>query len=627
MTHFPHCRPRAAIAALLYFWTLGCCLLMTATTTATSPDESDRPNVVLIMTDDQGYGELSCHGNPLLKTPHLDQLHRQSVRLTDFHVAPMCTPTRGQLMTGLDAFRNGAINVSSGRTLLRPDLPTMANFFARSGYRTGMFGKWHLGDNYPFRPQDRGFDTSLWFPSSHINSVPDFWDNDYFDDTYVHNGERKAFSGYCTDVFFSQAIRWMQEAARQGTPFFAYIPLNAAHWPHFVPPGYREPIIERLRQQESTLSNLNEGQRRELISFLAMIANIDDNMGRLEAFLTQSQLRDGTIVIFLTDNGSTMGPRYFNAGMKGGKVTLWEGGHRVPCFIRWPSGQLPADMDVAELTHVQDLLPTLIELCQLDAGPDFSCDGMSLAGLLRGTQASLPDRMLVVNYSRMPFQVTHPTKNNAAVPRREGAAVLWKHWRLLEDRELYDLHSDPHQDHNVIEQYPDVAARMRAHLDAWWADVRDDANMIQRVVIGGRENPLMLTACEWLDVFVDQQVQIRRGERKNGVWHLHAAESGTYEFELRRWPREADLPLSAGLAETKVTDGIYQAGEPLPIRAARLRVGDQELSSPVHDTDKAVCFRLQLNEGPIELQTWFEDTQRQEICGAYYVYVHREQTE
>ena len=166
------------------------------------------PNVILIMTDDQGYGELSCHGNPILKTPHMDELHAESIRLTDYHVAPMCTPTRGQLMTGLDAARNGAVNVSSGRALLRSDVPTMGDFFTSAGYRTGIFGKWHLGDNYPYRPEDRGFQETLWFPSSHIGAVPDFWGNDYFDDVYIRNGKRQPAQGYCTDVFFEEAMAW-----------------------------------------------------------------------------------------------------------------------------------------------------------------------------------------------------------------------------------------------------------------------------------------------------------------------------------------------------------------------------------------------------------------------------------
>ena len=591
---------------------------------AARADAAERPNVILVMSDDQGYGELSCHGNPVLQTPNLDQLHSQSVRLTDFHVAPMCTPTRGQLLSGLDAFRNGAINVSSGRTMLRPEVPTMADFFAESGYRTAMFGKWHLGDNYPFRPQDRGFQESMWFPSSHINSVPDFWDNDYFNDIYIHNGQREKYSGYCTDIFFTEAMKWIESPADKEKPFFVYLPLNAAHWPHFVPPGYREPIAEALQKALPNLPKLSPEQQTALVSFLAMIVNIDDNMGRLEKFLEKTGLRENTILIFLTDNGSTMGPRYFNAGMKGGKVTLWEGGHRVPCFIRWPGGELMVGKDVTELAHVQDLLPTLIDMCDLKTSDAAAFDGVSLAELLRGQVSSLPDRMLVVNYSRMPFRTKGPTPVNGATPRREGAAVMWKRWRLLEDRELYNLDSDFHQDKNVIRQFPEVAAEMRAHLNGWWDGVKGEVNIPQRVVIGSeQENPSLLTACEWFDVFVDQQVQIRRADLKNGIWHLTVAAAGEYEFELRRWPLESDLALTAELPETRVTDGVYVPGKTLPIHSARIEVGEQDLTSKASGGAKGVAFRVTLPQGPTTLQTWFYDGEGEEICGAYYVYARK----
>jgi arylsulfatase A-like enzyme len=166
-----------------------------------------QPNVIVVMTDDQGYGDLAAHGNPVLKTPNLDQLASQSIRLTDFHVAPMCTPTRGQLMSGRDALANGAMNVGSGRAILRKSIPTMANFFANGGYRTGLFGKWHLGDTYPYRPQDRGFQETLTFQASYLSAIPDYWNNDYFDDFYLYNGELRQYPGYCTDVFFAEAMQ------------------------------------------------------------------------------------------------------------------------------------------------------------------------------------------------------------------------------------------------------------------------------------------------------------------------------------------------------------------------------------------------------------------------------------
>ncbi|MCA9173752.1 MAG: arylsulfatase [Planctomycetales bacterium] len=581
------------------------------------------PNVIVIMTDDQGYGEFSCHGNPVAKTPHIDRLASQSVRLTDFHVSPMCTPTRGQLLTGLDAFRNGASNVSSGRTLLRPELKTMANVFRDAGYRTGIFGKWHLGDNYPFRPEDRGFDETVWFPSSHINSCPDYWDNDYFDDTYTHNGKRQKYQGYCTDIFFNEAMRWIESRSPR-QPFFAYVPLNSAHWPWFVPDKYREPVRRALKNRPDLTSPLSRDKLDSLISFLAMGANIDENVGRLDAFLEKHGLIENTIVVFLTDNGSTMGHDYFNAGMRGAKTTLWEGGHRVPCFIRWPSG-LTKPGDVGELAHVQDLLPTLAELASVATHAPTKLDGISLAPLLRGETAQLPDRKLVINYSRMPqFRVTY-TKGNPAIPRREGACVMWKHWRWLEDRELYNLKDDPLQAHDVAAHHPEVVRELREHLNAWWDGVKDQVLEAQRVVIGHpAENPMMLSACEWLDVFVDQQVQIRRGVRTNGVWHLSVAEAGTYDFELRRWPRESELKLTDSIPETTVTDGKYIAGSALPIASGRLKVGDAvDLKSEAEPSGHGIRFTAELPAGPTQLQTWMLDADGQPICGAYFVYVRR----
>ncbi len=582
----------------------------------------DKPNVIVVMTDDQGYGEFSCNGNPIALTPNIDRIASQSLRLIDFHVAPMCTPTRGQLMTGLDAFRNGALNVSSGRTLLRPELKTMANVFRAAGYRTGIFGKWHLGDNYPFRPEDRGFDEAIWFPSSHINSVPDFWDNDYFEDTYIHNGNREKFNGYCTDVFFREAMSWI-ERDRSDKPFFAYIPLNSAHWPWFVPEKYREQVRRDIAKRPDVVEHLAPGKLASLVSFLAMGTNIDENVGHLNEFLKKSRLSDNTIIVFLTDNGSTMGPNYFNAGMKGNKTTLWEGGHRVPCFLRWPGGNLGQPRDIAELCQVQDLLPTLADLAGIEVIPT-NLDGASLAPVFRGERPSLDDRMLVINYSRMPtFKVTY-TKDNPAIPVRDGAAVLWKHWRFLENRELYDIRTDLHQDHNVAAQHPEVVAKMRQHLNGWWDGVKDQVLEPQRVIIGhDAENPMMLTACEWLDVFVDQQVQVRRSVLKNGVWHLIVAQAGTYEFELRRWPRESGLKLTDAVPATPVTDGTYVEGKGLPIAQARLRVGVFDSSANPTEDQQAIRFTTRLTAGPIELQTWMLDGANKPICGAYYVYVRR----
>lgn len=565
---------------------------------------AEKPNVLIVLVDDQGYGDLSCHGNPVLRTPHIDALHGQSVRLTDFHVAPMCTPTRSQLMTGRDALDNGAMNVSSGRTMLRRGIPTMADVFRDSGYRTALFGKWHLGDVYPYRPQDRGFERAIWFPSSHIPSAPDYWNNDYFDTRFrLEDGSIKQFPGYCTDVLFDETMAWMKQRHEAGDPFFAYLALNSAHGPLFVPDKYRERFADLTPR---------------LASFYGMIVNIDENMGRLEKMLGQSGLRDNTIVIFMTDNGGTAGVSKYNAGMKAGKVTLWEGGHRVPCFIRWPGGKLGDGRDVDELTHVQDMLPTLIDMCGLKAPSEPQFDGVSLAALLRGQKQKLDDRMLVVQFSRM----------NRPEPLKGDATVMWSKWRLVGDDKgwaLYDVGKDLAQEHDVAEAHPQVVNKMREHYDGWWADVEPRVNEFSRIPIGAEAEPVtLLSAADWQDVFLDQQFQVRSGPNRSGPWGLEVARDGEYTFELRRWPREADVALGAGVPPFEAVDGVYGEGKALPIAKAKLRIGDKEWTQDVEDGDKAVRFAVPLKAGYTQAQTWFYDAEGNQLAGAYYVYVERQ---
>ncbi len=593
----------------------------------------DRPNVIVIMTDDQGYPELSIHGNPILKTPNLDKLAQTSVRFGDFHAAPMCAPTRGQLMTGMDAATNGLVNVSSGRALLRPELPTMGTIFMLNGYNTGVFGKWHLGANYPYRPQDRGFQESVWFSSSHIGSVSDYWGNDYFDDIYWHNGTHKQFEGYCTDVFFSEAKKIMEKSINEGKPFFAYIPTNTPHGPFIA----KDEDIEVLTKAYAESEFADNDELKGLILYLAMIRNIDTNVGNLMEFLEDHKVADNTIVVFLTDNGSIMGHRYFKANMRGMKCELWDGGHRVPCFIKWPEGNFTnIGKEVPGLAQVQDILPTLVELCGLKKAAPMEFDGMSLASVLRGEEKISEDRMLFINYSRMPGFMNYPSPHSQTKVRKEGAGVLWKGWRLLECRELYNRFDDPMQENNVFDQYPEVVNKMMKELDIWWENVEDTANEAQQIIIGtGNENPSTLTACDWLDVFVDQQPQVSRGVRKNSYWCLEVAQEGDYEFELRRWPRETDSPIAG---ECKMTDRNGRiGGKALPITSASIYIGGvnhrsvaekntysfEGLTKPVTPEDKAVTFHVHLNPGPIYLHTFFNESGGSNACGAYYVYVKR----
>lgn len=570
------------------------------TSRSQSPARSrPRPNVIIVLTDDQGYGDLSGHGNPALRTPHLDKLRGDSVRLTNFHVAPMCTPTRSQLLTGHHALTNLAMNVSGGRALLRSDLATMAEIFADSGYATGLFGKWHLGDTYPYRPEDRGFAETVWFPSSHIGSAPDYWNNDYYNDTYRHNGRLQKYDGYCTDVFFGEALRWMRARHQAGQPFFTYLATNAPHTPLFVPEEFQRRYA---------------GQPPEIARFFGMIGNIDDNMGRLETMLQETGLHRNTILVFLTDNGGTIGAPIHNAGMRGTKVTLWEGGHRVPCFLRWPDGGVSGGNDVGQLAQVQDLFPTLMDLCG-NASSGVRTEGVSLAPLLRDATKALPDRMLIVQFSRM----------NVGRPQWGDGAVLWNQWRLVGGEALYDVSRDPEQTTNVIRQNRAIAARMIKHYDQWWAGVEPRLDSFLPTHIGAQqENPVLLSSAEWADVSLDQIREVRAGVRKNGTWHVQLERAGRYDFNLSRWPREAALGLRQPAPAHTGECGSYAAGVALPIAGAGLRAAGRFLTHKVQADDREVTFTVELPEGRATLQSFFYDDAGQELCGAYYVYArHR----
>jgi hypothetical protein len=385
-----------------------------------------------------------------------------------------------------------------------------------------------------------------------------------------------------------------------------------------VPESYRQRVRERLEKNASAEINaLSEKERRDLTTFLAMIENLDDNIGQLTRFLEAQQLEKNTLVIFMTDNGSTWGHRYFPAGMKGNKVTLWEGGHRVPLFFRGLSERLGAPRDLTPLTQAQDIMPTLLDLCRLEIPSNL--DGRSLLPLLKNETATWPDRMLVVNYSRMPSK-----SPDDATPQINGAAVLWQRWRWLNNEALYDLEKDPLQEKNVATEHPEIAAKMRAHLEKWWDSLKEGVNTPERVIIGHeQENPCHLTACEWWHVFVDQQAQVRRGERKNGTWHLEVATAGDYEFTLSRWPINADLPLTARLPPEKITDGALPPGEKIPIAHGEIDIQGQKQSIAATADSKSLTFRQTLRPGPVELRTTFFDAEKNPLCGAYYVRVQR----
>jgi len=556
--------------------------------------EKARPNVIILMTDDQGYGDFSCHGNPVLKTPNMDRLWARSIRFTSFHSAPMCTPSRGQIMTGRDALKNGATSVTAGRAFMRTGIPTMAEIFAAMGYKTGLFGKWHLGDNYPHRPMDRGFDKAVYHKGWGFTSAPEFA-NTLFDGRYFEDGVEKKFSGHCTDFWFDRAMQWIKERKEKNEPFFCYLPTNAPHAPHTVAENYSAPYKGKGKAK---LKGAGPA------AFFGMIAQIDENLGKLEKFLDDNGLTDNTIFIFMTDNGGTAGVATFNAGMRGQKTTLYEGGHRVPCFIRWPAGKLGEPRDIDTPAQMQDLLPTLIDLCQLQRPAAAEFDGASLAGLLKGTKKSLSDRMLVVQYGQ--------------IPKKFDSCVIWNTWRLVHGTELYDLKSDPAQKDDVAAKHPDVLAKMRSHYETWWSKVEPLVNDFVPTTVGSpKEKVTYLTSSDWQDIYSDNAGHVRKGVGgpKGGVWRVLVERAGEYEILLRRWPWEIDVPLRAA-AEGK--DSVA-----FPIAAAHLTIAGQEASVKTAANAKEAVIRINLPQGKTNLQAWFQNAQGQDQCGAFFVKIRR----
>ena len=335
-----------------------------------------------------------------------------------------------------------------------------------------------------------------------------------------------------------------------------------------------------------------------------MIANLDENIGRLEAFLAETELRSNTILIFMTDNGTIAGEKVFNVKMRGKKRSLYEGGHRVPLFIRWPEGGIEGGRDIDYLAHCQDLFPTLADLCGIKSGEEIEFDGVSLAPLLRNKNETFPDssRMLVVQYGSEEQNL-----------KKSNAAVLWKKWRLVKGKELYRIDADPGQENNLIHEHPEVAGKMRQYYEQWWAEAYPEFQKTRFINIGSKKaNPMMLYSSDWYGSYADNFGNLAKGNRI-GEWKVDIMREGTYTFTLSRWPFEAHAALDVEL------DGPHGKGRAVPIREARLQIGDIDETQTAPRGTKFVRFTVDLAKGKQVLRTWFHDAEGIPLCSAYYV--------
>lgn len=599
----------------------GMALLLIGSSLANAGTVINHPNVVLVMTDDQGYGDIGYHGNPWVKTPEMDKLASQSIRLDDYHVSPYCVPSRAALLTGRYADRTGIHNVLEPHWFVRTNEMLISEMFQNAGYLTGMFGKWHLGDNYPYGPEFRGFDDVLRFNGGAIGVLADYWDNCYEDDAYFRNGKPSQAKGYCTDVFFSAAKEFIDSALEREKPFFVYLATNAPHGPKICPPSYAAPYAK--------------GKTKTLATFYGMIANIDENLGSLREYLKDKGIDKNTIFIFCTDNGSAGGHRLYNSGMKGNKGSAYEGGHRVPFFLHWPEGGFDEEKQINRLTAHIDIVPTLLDLCDIEQSEGVQLDGISLRPLLeKGDHDDWPDRVIMTDaHQRKPPE------------KWVSTAVMSERWRLVEGKELYDIIADPGQETNLYSEYPEVVTRLSAHYDKLWEELEPTLSDIAKIPLGhpmAESVDLNYHDCIGRHMFWFQNgirsltgdipgeatdlIDAAGSKRPMAFWPIEVITEGEYTIELRRWPKEAataiqaDLPPGGkvyGLDSHRSTPGIG-----FPAVKAQLSIGGKSYEKVVDGNAAGVVFKVNLKQGSNTISAKFIDGQGRTL-DAFFVYVNK----
>ena len=576
-----------------------------------------RPNVIFVLTDDQGYPALGCNGHPFVKTPKLDEFAEESIRFEDFHCGTTCAPTRSGLLTGHYCNSTGVWHTVGGRSLLRKDEWTLADALAENGYETAIFGKWHLGDDIPYRPQDRGFKTTLYHGGGMIGDIADAWGNDYFDDVYEFNGEKKQFNGYCTDVFFSEAMKFIEK--NKDKPFFCFIPTNAPHGPWNVEKKYVDMYKDKCDSENYA-------------RFLGMISNIDDNFGKLRAKLAKLEIEDNTLIVFMSDNGQTnMVKGYYNSGMRGLKCSQYEGGHRVPFFARWADGGLLKGRRIDELTSYVDFMPTVLDICGCEVPVDKRpFHGESLMPLLKSEKPReyWDARTVVTDTQRTPYPLKY-----------QRSCVMKKKWRLINCKELYNLETDPGQKDDISAQYPELVEELSTEYEKWWDICSEQFHTDTPISIGNFKN--RINAMDMRDeagTVICGQKMVRQGKHgANGYYPIYVEEDGVYELELCRWPEEVDAPLKGKIPEGHDVDfyreGIaeidyenYSGSNELPIDFAQLQIKDVCIEAkPVNNDDRSIRFEVKLQgEKEYELRAFFYNENFSDYNSTpFYIYTQK----
>jgi arylsulfatase A-like enzyme len=537
------------------------------------------PNVVLIITDDQGYGDLGTHGNPHIHTPTIDAFAAESVRFTNFYVSPVCAPTRASLMTGRYSLRTGIRDTYNGGAMMAGSEITIAELLRAKGYATGIFGKWHLGDNYPMRPSDQGFEESLIHLAGGMGQVGDIstyfqGEKSYFDPILWHNNQQQKYQGYCSDIFASEAIKFIEK--NKDRPFFTYLAFNAPHTPLQVPEEY----YQRYKDIDPSAGfggdgrpfyPMSEKDKEDARKVYAMVENIDDNLAKLFSKLEELGIEENTIVIFMTDNGPQQ-QRYL-AGMKGRKGTVYQGGEKVPFFIRYPAG-FTGNRDISSLSAHLDILPTLADLCGLDVPSDRKIDGQSMLPLISNSGNATADRSYFSYWTRK-----YPELYENISLQKSG-------WKLvgntgysseIEDFELYDLSKDPFEKQNLAKKHSSKAMELKSEMDHLIAELVKEENLIHPPLIQigyEAENPVVLNRND-----ASGERGIWDQENILGYWRV-AITPGVYDIRfkfIKPVPPLGKMTLEIGNLANVLSDKSESEIDILEMKGVRLEQTEGDL--------------------------------------------------
>ena len=532
----------------------------------------DRPNIVLIMTDDQGYADLSAMGNPVLETPHIDSLARDGASMDNFYVSPVCSPTRSSLMTGRFNYRTRLVDTWRGRSMMEPEEVTIAEALGDAGYKTGIFGKWHLGDSYPMRPTDQGFQEALIHLGGGLGQPSEPRENNrrYTDAILFRNNKQVQTKGYCTDVYFDGALDFIDKSLKAKKPFFTYIATNAPHSPyHDVP----EALYQKYKNKDLSPILLGNDKDADTVArVFAMVENIDQNVGKLLAHLDKRKAAENTIVIFMVDNGPNT--RRYIGPSRGKKNEVHDGGIRSPFFMRWPV-QLKAGSRNDRIAAHIDVMPTLLEAAGASLPSDHPFDGRSILPLLKGEKVKWPNRTLIMQIHR----------GDAPTPLHH-IAVREQRWKLVHPTgfanermpadvpfELYDMQADPGETNNLYEKRPEIAKRLLKSYESWFEDVsstRPDNYAPPRIVLG--------TPHETRTTLSTQDMRVTDN---GGAWMLRFDNNKTYDIEFLWKEPVANLSLEFQIGDVRKTLNVKAATDTARIQNIKIPNGNTALSARV----------------------------------------------